>query len=50
MALLDDLETPCELVFVGGDPAKRLAQTYHGQWIQNTPTLEDDLRRFWDLR
>ena len=48
MALLNDLITPCKLVFVGGDLAKRLATAYYGTWIEATPSVNEDLLAFWN--
>jgi len=47
MALLTDLITPCKLAFVGGDLAKRLATAYYGTWIEDTPSVNEDLLAFW---
>jgi hypothetical protein len=47
MALLNDLITPCKLAFVGGDLAKRLATAYYGTWIEDTPSVNEDLLAFW---
>jgi hypothetical protein len=49
MALLNDLITPLKLAFVGGDEAKTFANEYGGVWIPDGPTVEADVRRFWDL-
>jgi hypothetical protein len=49
MALLTNLETPCKLAFVGGDQARTFAKGYGGVWIQDSPNVEADLRRFWGL-
>ena len=49
MALLNDLVTPLKLAFVGGDLAKRLATAYYGTWIEDTPSVHEDLLAFWDL-
>jgi hypothetical protein len=50
MALLNDLETPCKLAFVGGDLAKRFATAYYGTWIENTPSVSEDLLAIWGFR
>ena len=47
MALLADMHSPCKLAFVGGDVAKLLAETYGDIWIMDSPTVEEDLLRFW---
>ncbi len=47
MALLEDLHSPLNLAFVGGDLAKLLAEAYGGIWIMDSPTVEEDLLRFW---
>ena len=49
LALLNDLVRPLRLVFVGGDLAKRLAKAYSGTWIEDTPSINDDLLAFWGL-
>jgi hypothetical protein len=49
MALLNNLETPLQLAFVGGDQAKTFAKGYGGTWIEDGPTIEEDLKRFWGL-
>jgi hypothetical protein len=49
MALLNNMETPCKLAFVGGDRAKAFADQYGGTWIQDGPDLEADLLRFWGI-
>ena len=49
IALLSNMETPCKLAFVGGDQAKTFAKSYGGTWIEDGPTVEADLLRFWDL-
>jgi len=47
MALLNDLHSPCKLVFIGGERAKRFAEQYGATCIESTPTLEENLLRFW---
>ena len=47
IALLSNMETPCKLAFVGGDQAKTFAKSYGGTWIEDGPTVETDLLRFW---
>ena len=47
MALLNDLVSPCKLAFVGGVTAKRLATAYYGTWIEDTPSVNEDLLAFW---
>jgi hypothetical protein len=49
MALLMDMVTPCKLAFVGGDLARRLASGYYGTWIEDTPSVNEDLLAFWGL-
>jgi hypothetical protein len=49
MALLNDLVCPIELAFVGGAAAKAFAASYGSTWIENTPTVENDLLRFWGI-
>jgi hypothetical protein len=49
LELLTNMETPCKLAFVGGDQAKTFAKSYGGTWIEDGPTVEADLLRFWDL-
>jgi hypothetical protein len=48
MALLNDLITPCKLAFVGGDLAKRLATAYSETWVEDTPSVNEDLLAFWN--
>ena len=48
MALLNDLIRPLKLAFVGGDLAKRLATAYYGTWIEDTPSVSEDLLAFWN--
>jgi hypothetical protein len=50
MALLNDLILPLKLTFVGGDLAKRLATAYYGTWIEDTPSVSEDLLAFWGFR
>jgi hypothetical protein len=50
MALLNDLITPLKLAFVGGDTAKHLAEAYFGTWIEDTPSVNDELLAFWGFR
>jgi hypothetical protein len=50
MALLNDLIRPLKLAFVGGDLAKRLATAYYGTWIEDTPSVSEDLLAFWGFR
>lgn len=47
MALLNDLHSPLKLAFVGGDLAKLLSEAYGDIWIADSPTVEEDLLRFW---
>jgi hypothetical protein len=49
MTLLNDLVVPINLVFVGGVEAKRLADLYHGTWIENGPTAIADILRCWGI-
>ena len=49
LALLNNLETPLKLVYVGGDEAKKLDGEYSGVWIQDGPNVEGDLLRLWGL-
>jgi hypothetical protein len=49
LALLNNLETPLKLVYVGGDEAKKLDGEYSGVWLPDRPNVEGDLLRFWDL-
>jgi hypothetical protein len=49
-ALLNDLHCPVKLAFVGGELAKRLAKAYSGTWIEDTPSVNDDLLAFWEVR
>lgn len=37
MALLNDLQMPLKLVFLGGDDARHFAELYHGEWIEDDP-------------
>jgi hypothetical protein len=46
-ALLEDLHCQRTIVFVGGEQAKREAQAYGVRWIEDTPTVNEDLLRFW---
>ena len=50
MALLNDMIIPCKLAFVGGDTAKHLAEAYFGTWIEDTPSVSEDLLAFWGFR
>ena len=50
MALLNNLETPLKLAFVGGDAARTFAKEYGGVWIADGPDAEGDLLRWWDLQ
>src|ERR1035438_5181114 len=50
MALLNDLILPLKLAFVGGKTAKRLATAYYGTWIEDTPSVSEDLLAFWGIR
>lgn len=47
MALLDNLHCWSTTVFVGGELAKREAAAYHTAWIEDTPSVNDDLFGFW---
>jgi len=47
MALLMDMVTPCKLAFVGGVQAKTFAKGYGGTWIEDTPSVNEDLLAFW---
>jgi hypothetical protein len=49
MALLNDLETPLKLAFMGGNAARILAKEYGGVSIADGPSAEVDLLRLWDL-
>ena len=49
MGLLSDLVCPVALAFIGGEDAKRFAEMYHGTWIEDGPSAEEDLMRFWGL-
>jgi hypothetical protein len=49
MALLNNLETPLKLAFVGGEEAKQFDGQYSGVWIPDGPNVEEDLCRFWRL-
>jgi hypothetical protein len=49
MALLNDLDLPLKLAFVGGDEVKQFDGQYSGVWIPDGPNLEADLLRFWGL-
>jgi hypothetical protein len=49
LALLHDLVRPLRLVFVGADTAKRLAEAYGGDWIEDTANVPNDLLRIWEL-
>jgi hypothetical protein len=49
MALLNDLETPLKMVYVGGDESKQFDGRYGGVWIAETANVEDDIFRFWGL-
>ena len=46
MALLNDLVTPIQLAFVGGEDARRFAELYNGTWIEDGSAAEEELRRF----
>lgn len=50
MALLNDLIAPLKLALVGGNTAKRLATAYFGTWIEDTPSVNDELLAFWGFR
>ena len=47
LVLLDHMHCPCTIVFVGGDEARREAAAYHVHWIEDTPSVNDDLFEFW---
>jgi hypothetical protein len=47
LALLNDLVVPLALAVVGGETAKRLATAYYGTWIEDTPSVNEDLLAFW---
>jgi hypothetical protein len=47
MALLEDLHCQRTIVFVGGEQARREAEAYGVKWIKNSPTVNEDLIRFW---
>ena len=49
MGLLDNLETPLKLAFVGGEEAKLFDGRYGGVWIADSATIETDLLRLWGL-
>jgi hypothetical protein len=49
MALLNNLETPLKLAYVGGEEAKQFDGQYSGVWIAESANVERDLRRFWGL-
>ena len=49
MALLNNLEAPLKLVYVGGEEAKHFDGQYGGVWIPDGPNVEEDLCRFWGL-
>ena len=46
-ALLEHLHCQRTIVFVGGEQAKREAEAYGVRWIEDTPTVNEDLLRFW---
>jgi len=48
LALLNNLHCPVKLAFVGGNQAEHFANLYHGTWIRETPTVEEELIRFWE--
>lgn len=47
MALLDHLHCCRTIVFVGGEEAKRQAHKYGVTWIEDSPTVNEHLLRFW---
>jgi hypothetical protein len=47
MALLDHLHCQRTIVFVGGDQARREAKAYGVRWIEDKPSVNEDLLRFW---
>jgi hypothetical protein len=49
MALLNNLETPLKLVYLGGEEAKLFDGQYGGVWIAESANVERDLLRFWGL-
>ena len=49
MGLLNNLETPLKLVYVGGEEAKEFDGEYSGVWMPDGPNVENDLLGLWGL-
>ena len=49
IALLQDFVSPFKLAFVGGDAAKRFAKSFDCTWIEDSPTVQNDLLAFWGI-
>jgi hypothetical protein len=47
LALLDHLHCWRTTVFIGGEMARREAAAYGTAWIEDSPTLNEDLFEFW---
>src|ERR1017187_3813856 len=48
LALLNDLEAPLKLAYVGGEEAKQFDGQYSGVWVPDGPDVEADLQRLWE--